>query len=196
LKKIKQNITLSFTALILLSFSLNSCVKDRFEDGIDKNPNDTTSIQITAGIIKINEIQAAGNVNQNEFGELADWIEIYNPTLNNITLAKGKWWITDDAFNNQKKYQIPVSITIPALGFWVVWCDNRDTFANDVHTNFALSSSGEDIGLYYENNDGNLIEIDIYSYPPQQGGTSIGRFPDGSDNWQVFSIPTPGQPNN
>ncbi len=183
----------SFFAVFIL-FSLNGCVKDRIEDIIP--PLDTTVVDITPGVLKINEIQAAGNVNQDEFGQLSDWIEIYNPNLEAVTMTQGRWWITDDAFSNPKKYQIPITVTIPPLGFLLIWANNKDTYVTQIHTNFALSSAGEDVGLYYEDNQGNLIEIDQYSYPAQQSGTSIGRFPDGTPNWQVFSIPTPGQPNN
>jgi hypothetical protein len=60
-----------------------------------------------------------------------------------------------------------------------------------LHVNFALSGSGERIGLY----DAEQNLIDYIVFGSQEQNKSYGRFKDGSDNWLVFDNPTPGKPN-
>ncbi|MCK5783677.1 MAG: CotH kinase family protein, partial [Desulfobacterales bacterium] len=59
------------------------------------------------------------------------------------------------------------------------------------HTNFKLSVSGEEIGLF--TNDGKLI--DSIRYAEQISDISFGRYPDGAENWFFFDQPTPGTSN-
>jgi hypothetical protein len=180
------------TALGLVIFLLLvACVKDR-EITVPKPPPGTVVLE--PGVLKVNEFVATGSQNVNEFGSAEDWFEIYNPNDQDLLLEAGKWFVTDGGPSNPKKYELP-EVTIPALGFLVIWCDNQNTVQEQIHTNFALSASGEHLLIHYD--DGvQAFDVDDYAYPPQTvPAVSTGRFPDGADNWIVFQVPTPGAPN-
>jgi len=121
-------------------------------------------------------------------GEFDDWVEIYNTTGEPIDL--GGMYITDD-LGDLTKYQIPMGFssqtTVPAEGFLVLWAD-EDLTDGAVHLDFKLSADGEDIALV--NTDG-ITPIDSKTFGPQATDESMGRYPDGSSIWCVFSNPTP-----
>jgi len=179
--------------LIIISLSIISCTKDRiFTNDSNTNPNDT--IQIVAGILKINEFVAKGSTLTNELGINDDWIEIYNPTNKAITLQANAWYITDDAVSSKTKYKLP-SLTIPAFGYQLIFCDGMNTIQTQIHTSFGLSSAGEHLGLFYKSGN-DTLEIDSKQFGPQTiDNQSEGRSPDGSPNWTTFSNPTPGSAN-
>lgn len=144
-----------------LAFSillLSNCGKDKVE------PKDIG--------IYINEIDPNGT----------DWLEIYNSTTASVSLTGFK--IYDDAAN---KYTIG-SVTIPAKGFYVLFCDGTGVGGN---ASFRLGSDGETISL--EDNSGRLI--DAVTYPLVDNGSSYARFPDGADDWRLTGIPTQGTSN-
>ena len=176
--------------LLIIFLFLLSCTKDR---NLGNNNIDTT-INEDFPSLKINEFVAKGSANLNEFGTASDWVEIYNPTNEDVSFAPGKWYFTDD-FSNPTQFELPTK-TIAANGFVIIWCDNT-TGGNDVHAPFKLSSSGESIGLYYQDSLNNIQIVDTLTFGVQSvNGQSTGRYPDGSPTWTTFSTPTPGQSNN
>jgi hypothetical protein len=181
-----------FILIIIILFTF-SCTKDRiFTNNPGTNPNDT--IQIVAGILKINEFVAKGSTLTNELGITDDWIEIYNPNNQVITLQANAWYITDDAVGSKTKFQLP-SFSIEPFGFKVIFCDGQNMVQTQIHTNFGLSSAGEHLGLFYKSGN-DILEIDSKQYGPQTiDNQSEGRSPDGSPNWTTFSNPTPGSSN-
>lgn len=141
--------------------------------------------------VVINEFMAS-NVStiHDENGNYGDWIEIYNP--NNETVDIGGYYITDN-LSNPEKHHIPEgdpATRILPKGFLLLWADNSPE-QGVVHLNFALSKSGESIGLYKP--DLNLSDSIIFG--PQSDDIAFGRLPDGSPNW-VEMTPTPGESNN
>ncbi len=142
----------------------------------------------------INEFLASNDaVNTDENGEYDDWFEIYNYGEKDVDLAG--MYVSDDK-SDLKKYQIPSGhsdvTTVPAKGFILVWCDGQ-TEQGPLHTNFKLSSGGEDIALTESNG---AVVIDEITFGPQETDVSQGRDPDGSNNWHSFTTPTPGASNN
>ena len=127
-----------------------------------------------------------------EFGEDDDWVEIYNAGPEAINL--GGMYLTDN-LAIPKLWQIPGtepdSTTIPPGGFLVIWFDN-DSEQGVLHTEIKLSGAGEQIGLYAA--DG-VTPIDTLSFGQQETNISYGRLPDGSNNWETFTTPTPGETN-
>lgn len=185
---------LSFIMFLICISS--SCTEDRVEV-LDKLPSgDTTTegVRIVEGLLMVNEFVAYQHGELNEFGDTSTWAEFYNTTNTTVLLEEGKWFVTDKLWENPDRYRLP-EVSIPPFGYLLVWCDNRDTVANDIHTNFSLNRNGEAVGIYYLKNDGELIEIDAYEFGPQNEGYSKGRYPDGSPNWIEFDTPTPGAPN-
>ncbi len=140
----------------------------------------------------INEFMAVnGGVIADEFGEFDDWIEIYNPNAFAVDLAG--YYISDD-LGNITRYQIPVEsteATIAPFGFLLIWADNQ-TEQGDLHTNFGLSSNGEDVVLTAP--DGTTI-VDQYTYTSATAGISEGRNGDGNPQWVFFETPTPNASN-
>ena len=141
------------------------------------------------GQLVINEILVINNLtNIDAAGEFDDWAEIYNPTDQSINLSG--LFLTDD-INNLTKWQFPnTPVMINPGGFLLIWCDD-DSSQGLLHTNFKLSSTGED--LIFVKEDGETI-IDNITFGPQTADQSYGRIPDGSTEWR-FLEPTPGSAN-
>ena len=174
----------------LLILLMASCTKDR---DVEKLPPPETQ-RVVPGSLLINELVAKGSVNVNEFGNESDWFEIYNPGSEPVTIEPEKWYVTDN-LTSPLKYALP-GLTIPSGGFLVLWCDTLNMVATQIHTNFGLSASGEDLGLFFLNENDSLIQVDAFSYPALlYSGQSYGRSPDGSNQWIYFPVPTPGSPN-
>jgi hypothetical protein len=144
---------------------------------------------ITTSDLIINEFCADNdNVIQDNAGDYDDWVEIYNPTENNINLSG--MYLTDKP-DNLTKWQVPQGITIGAGEFLLIWCDEEQE-QGSLHTNFALGAGGEFIAL--TSSDGVTV-IDSISFGPQSTDVSYGRFPDAASAWQFFNQPTPGNSN-
>jgi hypothetical protein len=141
-------------------------------------------------VIKINEFQASNfaTLPDNDFSAFSDWIELYNPGNQDVNL--GGYFLTDDLQDIQK-WQIPANTVIPAGGFLLFWCDDRDVVLNDYHLNFKLDGGGEAIGLFNQS----LQVVDTITFGDQVEDVSFGRKPDGSTTWKFFADPTPLAPN-
>jgi len=146
------------------------------------------SVEIELEDIAINEFLAKNDsFNQDNFGEYDDWLELYNPSLEDVNLAG--LYLTDDS-NNLTKWQFPENIIISSGDFLLLWCD-EDQEQGELHTNFKLSVDGEFIALVAI--DGTTI-IDSVTFGEQTTDISFGRFPDAENNW-IFMQPTPGAAN-
>jgi len=143
--------------------------------------------------VYINEFLASNDASATDpdFADHADWIELHNGEATEVDL--GGMYLTDD-LEEPLKWQFPDGATLPSSGFLVVWADDEDTTLVAHHTNFKLGKGGEDIGLFSSDDTGNQ-PIDTISYEEQQTDVSYGRSPDGSQTWQTFASPTPGQMN-
>ena len=142
------------------------------------------------GILFINEFLASNrSINADEQGDYDDWIELYNGGDTDVEL--GGMHLTDN-FGIWTKWIIP-DTAILAGGFLIFWADGEET-EGPLHTNFKLSASGEEIGLYDTKAKGILL-IDSISFNSQRRDTSYGRYPDIGGSWQFFSTPTPGKAN-
>ena len=137
--------------------------------------------------VRINEFMASNvnTISDPDFGETGDWIELYNPTSQNIDLSGYR--LTDD-LTNASKWTIPSGVTIPANSHLIFWADDANTGR---HTNFKLSSGGEAVGLFAP--DGTPVDAVIYE--TQATDVSFGRLPDGQDVWRFLNNPTPGAAN-
>lgn len=182
-------------AFLLLSLPLlAACVKDR------TFPAKTTgnNVTIAPGLLRVNEFVATNSVNMNEYGTTEDWFEIYNTASSDVQLAAGEWSVTDGGDGQAGKYVLP-ELTIPGHGFLVIWCDGLNTVDTQIHTNFSLSSGGEEIAIHHLDGS-DYTRIDGYAYGDQNGGEhsngeSNGLQPDGGSTWVVYSTPTPGASN-
>ena len=155
-----------------------------------------TFTQIEYTTLVINEFMAKNNSDsgiRDEWGNYDDWIEIHNYGNEAINIAG--MHLTDNPVDQPLPWwdvpsDNPSATTIPAGGYLLIWADEQQS-QGTLHTSFALSGSGEQIGLY--DADENLI--DSITFGSQEQNKSYGRLPDGSDNWQILDNPTPGKSN-
>ena len=175
----------------------------RFPDGSDNwqtfdNPtpgaSNSNTEPPTGAILVINEFMASNDTTYaDEHGDFDDWIELYNAGDQPIDI--GGMYVTDD-LNNLTTYQIPTtypdSTTIEPGEFLILWADKQPEQGILHLGDVKLSSGGEQIGITQA--DGTTI-VDSITFGEQTTDISYGRLPDGSDNWQFFSNPTPGESN-
>lgn len=139
----------------------------------------------------INEFLASNNsANTDEFGDFDDWLEIYNPGSSAVDM--GGMFLTDD-LDSPQQYQIPAGVSIPAGGYLIFWCDTTPG-QGSMHTNFNISRTGEDLGLFDKISNGNGL-IDGFTFTTQTTDITSGRFPNGSGPIVVLSSRTPGATN-
>jgi hypothetical protein len=141
--------------------------------------------------LKVNEITALNSSccpdNSSGAAEFDDWFEIYNAGTGPVDL--NGYYLSDNS-GNPFKFRIEGSTVIPAGGFLLIWADEQGSQGN-LHANFQLSGSGEEVGIFYI--DGRTI--DAKTYGAQTENVSFGRTPDGGNSWRNFSAPTPGRSN-
>jgi len=141
--------------------------------------------------VVINEYSCSNtNTVTDSYGENEDWIELYNTSGTAIDL--NGYYISDKA-GNTTKFQVPSSISIPANGYLLVFCNGRETVSGgQIHTSFKLTQTKfEKIVL----SDGGGTIIDSLTLDPAQEGHSRGRTTDGATTWSLFTTPTAGVAN-
>ena len=131
----------------------------------------------------INEIMSANGDYVSDFeGSFPDWIELHNPSEEPIDL-------TDYALSdreNEAKWTFP-SAQIEAGGFLVIFASGKDLVSNgEMHTNFKLSSLGEQVFLYNKE----LVLIDRLDFPEMFTNQSFGRSCDPSQPPGFLQAPT------
>lgn len=145
-------------------------------------------------IITINQLSAQEKVVINElltsningivnpkYGEYYDWIELYNPSDSLIDLSE--YFMTDD-IENPTKWQFPLQTFIDSNSYLIIWADDKNL---ELHTNFKLSSDGEQLLLFTKD----TVVVDSVSFGKQRDDISYGR--DTSFvNWKYFGEPSPG----
>ena len=122
-----------------------------------------------------------------------DWVELYNNGSSSVDLTG--WSLTDDAALPAKWY-FPANTTIPANGFLLVLCDDRNEAnapagpAWRIHSNFKLGRKGEYLGLFSAL--GAVVDQLSPTYPPQVFYCSYGRNPTNTAQFGYFDTATPG----
>lgn len=120
--------------------------------------------------IWISELMADNdNTLPDEDGDSPDWIELHNTSDSPVDLDG--WYLTDDVAD-LTQWSFPPT-TIPAKGFLVIFASDKDrTVAGaELHTNFKLSASGEQVVLVHP--DGSTVEDEL-SFSLQQEDVSYG----------------------
>ena len=140
--------------------------------------------------ILINEFSAHKGVFDENNIE-TDWIELFNNS--NQVEDLSNYFLSDD-LNNLEKWQLP-NILLEPYQYIIFYASSRNTQFFDgennfYHTNFKLSPS-EYITLYNNNEiiDSTFINNELYF------GISMGKYPDGSNQWCYFNNSTPNSSN-
>lgn len=136
---------------------------------------------IQPGEIVINELMADNTLTiADQDLEYDDWIELYNPTSNPLSLSRV--FLSDDP-NNRTLWPFP-DTAIAANGYLIIWADN-DLNQSGLHANFSLSNNGERLFLGY----GGTQPLDSVDFWPMGRDTTFGRFPNGTGEFG-YMLPT------
>ncbi len=146
----------------------------------------TTTADVSAQVI-INEVMAqnSNTITEPDFGESADWVELYNTGEDEVDLSG---FFLTDKLSSSTKYALPQGTTIAGGGYLLIWCDDQNT---GLHTNFKLSADGESIALFSQQRE----LQDSLTFGVQLLDVSYGRRQSAIDEWVFFSSPTPGTAN-
>lgn len=109
-----------------------------------------------------------------------DWIELYNATDSQVDLSG---YYVSDTLGNLTRYRIPDGTVVEGRDF---------LFITQTERGFGIGSEGETIVLTAP--DGKTVQSQ-YSYSEQRPGVSMGRSPDGSEEWYSYLDGTPGEAN-
>ncbi len=135
--------------------------------------------------IAINEFMSSNeNIITDEDGAYEDWIELYN--YGNTTQNLTGFGLSDDQ-DLPYKWVLP-AVSIAPGQFLLIWASGKDRkTGNNLHTNFRISATGENIFLT------STTGVLVSGSPSIDLGTNIsyGRQPDGTGSWLYFNVPTP-----
>ncbi|TYB73593.1 T9SS type A sorting domain-containing protein [Bizionia algoritergicola] len=145
--------------------------------------------------LSINEVLASNSTSiVDNYGENDPWIEIYNLNSNPVNIG-GLYVSNSEA--NLTLWQIPTTnssvTTIPAGGFITLWADNQ-TSQGELHLPFILNVNGGTV-LISDNIGGEVSIINSMIYQSQIANVSVGRYPDASQQYKSFNVPTPNDNN-
>lgn len=158
--------------------------------------------------LRINEVSAGNSVFINDYFKKNDWLELYNPTDLDLNVA-GLY--ISDKLDNPMKYQIPSSPTIntivPAHGYLVIWADKLDP-VTQLHVPFKLENGDSEAVCivsspeFVANNEAFFNAHPTFAefadgllYVTHGGDQSVGRYPDGSNDFYFFHLPSIGKQN-
>lgn len=134
----------------------------------------------------INEFMSSNNNTLEDMdGDFSDWIEIYNDSDESINLLN--YGISDDT-DEIRKWIFP-SMEILPHQYYVLFASGKNILTgNELHTNFKIKQSGEDLILSDEN--GETIQL----IGPHALGTDLSYacIPDGSAETMFVAPPSPG----
>lgn len=139
--------------------------------------------------VTINEVMASNQktITDTANGKFSDWVELYNGGNAPVDLTGYR---LTDTLTNKTQFVIPAGYVIPAKGFLLVWADGDPALNSpsrpDLHVNFKLAETGEEIGLYAP--DDRLV--DGFAFGAQIADFSLGRYPDGAAAPLIY-MPTP-----
>ncbi len=98
--------------------------------------------QVVGGPVVINEIMPSNDTTvMDEEGDFGDWIELYNNS--DVAVDLSGYTLSDEDVNLQR-WALPAGTSIAAKSTLIIWADKKD---KDLHANFKLSSSGENVYL-------------------------------------------------
>jgi len=131
--------------------------------------------------VVINEVQLRNkNFISDNFNESDDWTELFNPNSYTVDLSGCK--ITKGGF----EWVVPNGTIINANDYLIFWNDNQ-TYQGNNHLNFKLQNIDDIIYLKSPSNQ----TIDSLHYTPTGKNESFGRYPNGSNTYTIFELPTP-----
>ena len=145
-----------------------------------------SATMVTDGALVISEICPDPLTGyRDEFGEMVDWIELYNTTGHTISLAN---YALSNNENKPLKWRFPEGAMIAPHGYYVVFCSGKDIDngpAGVPHANFKVSAEHDTIVL--SDSRGRLVERVTLDNIPEDA--SYARNEDGSFSIHVKTTP-------
>lgn len=133
------------------------------------NYENTNSVE--PGLV-INEYQAINeSTAQDQWGEFADWVELYNNSDEPINL--GGYFLSDKV-GSPERFQFPDTVLNPD-SYLIVWCD-QGLMEPGLHTIFKLGGDGDDVLL----SDADTLTIDYVRFGLQIPDDTEGRYENGT----------------
>lgn len=145
-----------------------------------------TAVMAANGVV-INEICTKNTTVSAPNGQYYDYIELYNPGSSAVSV--GGYGLSDDEAN-PLRYVLPADASVPANGFYVIYCGVAET-DGIVGASFGLSKKGETVCL----SDPNGSILELHQLDALNDDTAFGRVPDGSDTFAYLNTLSPGAPN-
>ena len=141
----------------------------------------------------INEYSAANFSDfQDNYNEYEDWFEIFNTGSEPFDL---NGYYLSDKSNNLTKYQINTPVVINNQDHLTIFASGRNTInGNIIHTNFKIHQTKGNEWIILTDPDGTTI-VDSVFVRPCLVNQSRGRKIDGTNDWGVFSNPSPNNVN-
>lgn len=134
--------------------------------------------------IVINEITTNNKTGiENEKGKKKDWIELLNKTSTPLGLSG--LYLSDDVANITK-WAFPAEAFIQPGEHLLIWADDLDVTYLDLHTNFNLSNSSDNVIL----SNGSAI-VDSISFGAIAEDNGVGRCADGVGSFATIINRTP-----
>ncbi len=145
----------------------------------------------------LNEIQPANPGGPSDrFGHSHPWVELYNSGTNPVSLA-GFGLATN--YGGQPHWTFPPEAMVGPGQFQAVWLDGHpeETGEGEIHAGLTVPPSVGSLALYATNaTQAGYRLVDHLNYTTPSSSRSYGNHPDGDPTGrQLFSILTPGQPN-
>ena len=150
----------------------------------------TLTFSVSSQVI-INEYSCSNMTGVTDaYGEREDWVELHNPTATAVDLTG---YFLSNKSTNLFKWVIP-SGTIPANGFKMVFCSNRNTVnGTQLHPNFNLKQTKGDWIIL--TNVAGVVEDSLKLVHMTKADHSVGRSTNGATDWKLFTTPTPNANN-
>ncbi len=135
--------------------------------------------------VVLNEVAAHTHYNNPMSGyDSNDWIELYNPTAQSVTLQD--WYLSDDS-GNLRKWAIPATTTLNSGAFQVF--DEIHNFHSPITSGFGLDEAGEKLFLSHLPADQPGQVVDALNFQGQESDFSFSQPPDGAP-WWTLTPPT------
>lgn len=156
-------------------------------DSVQDSGVDTGDQSTEYAAIVINEIVTDNTLSLDDQGNTSDWLELYNPTDNPVSLAG--YSISDD-WTDPQKHVLDASMELAPGAHLLLWASGSKNSSNK-HLPFRLNNDGEAVGLFAP--DGS--SINWIAVPSMSENAAYARIPDGSADWRVVEVATPEAPN-
>ena len=137
------------------------------------------TIHAGATPVFINEVLASNSTYPDATGNTPDWIELYNPSTNDVNL--GGMSLSNDA-NRPRLWVLPEGAIVRAGRYLVIYFDGSLP-ATARNTGFSLGVSGDAVYFY----DVNSVLVDSVVFGIQIPDYSIGRQQNMSNPWQLMN---------